>query len=329
MDSSVDSQFVATLVACIILNVGCLQENWYGYHIRDPSEWGKMYARCADNHDQSPIKIEEAETVYDRVLSAPVLHGGWEYVPTSVLMLENNGHTMELVFKDNHIRMHGAHLTHEFYLKQCHFHWGEDIEKPGSEHWLNGKQYDAEMHCVFINVDFVPGTEEEIYDREAWAVFAVFIKFDSEKPNEYIDYLLSHTDAIREAGHNYSFNQEKKKADIRHLLPDNLSEYYRYQGSLTSPPCYEFVVWTIFNNPIHISRDQAEKLFELHNFVKERNVGYMNITGNFRPPQPLAGRTVYRSFRDIDDKLNTAYDQLSNGLVILFTLFAALFCARD
>ena len=32
------------------------------------------------------------------------------------------------------------------------------------------------MHCVFINVDFVPGTEEEIYDREAWAVFAVFIK---------------------------------------------------------------------------------------------------------------------------------------------------------
>ena len=65
--------------------------------LADPSEWGKMYARCADNHDQSPIKIEEAETVYDRVLSAPVLHGGWEYVPTSVLMLENNGHTSEYI----------------------------------------------------------------------------------------------------------------------------------------------------------------------------------------------------------------------------------------
>ena len=32
------------------------------------------------------------------------------------------------------------------------------------------------MHCVFINVNFVEGTEAETYDREAWAVFGVLIK---------------------------------------------------------------------------------------------------------------------------------------------------------
>ena len=33
-----------------------------------------------------------------------------------------------------------------------------------------------QMHCVFIDVDFIDGTEASTYDREAWAVFAVFIK---------------------------------------------------------------------------------------------------------------------------------------------------------
>ena len=46
-------------------------------------------------------------------------------------------------------------------------------------------------------------------------------QFDSKKPNQYIDYLLSHTDAIREAGEQFNFTQQEDKADIRHLLPSN------------------------------------------------------------------------------------------------------------
>ena len=52
--------------------------------------------------------------------------------------------SVQLLFRDRHIRMHGAHLTHEFYLKQCHFHWGESEFEPGSEHWIDGQQFDAE-----------------------------------------------------------------------------------------------------------------------------------------------------------------------------------------
>ncbi|XP_075250496.1 carbonic anhydrase 2-like [Convolutriloba macropyga] len=317
MASKLNLIFIWYYLSFLVLYSVCFREDQWGYHIN--SQWGDEFNVCNHTHDQSPIKIVYKDSVYDPVLTPPILHGGWTYVPTSVLMLQNNGHTIELVFKDRHIRMHGAHLTHEFYLKQCHFHWGESIDQQGSEHWLNGHQYDAEMHCVFINVNFVEGTEAETYDREAWAVFGVLIKFDAEKTNPYIEYLLSHTEAIRDAGQNYSFNQEEHKADIKHLLPDDLSEYYRYQGSLTSPPCYEFVVWTIFHNPIHISTHQAERLFELHNAVVEQNEGFTNITGNFRPPQPLAGRTVFRSF----NKANAASTPQTTLLTIILLIATA------
>lgn len=33
------------------------------------------------------------------------------------------------------------------------------------------------------------------------------------------------------------------------------TKYYRYLGSLTTPPCNEAVVWTIFKDPIKVSQD--------------------------------------------------------------------------
>ena len=41
------------------------------------------------------------------------------------------------------------------------------------------------------------------------------------------------------------------------LLPGNSTSYYRYYGSLTTPPCYETVIWTIFTERIEISQEQV------------------------------------------------------------------------
>lgn len=45
--------------------------------------------------------------------------------------------------------------------------------------------------------------------------------------------------------------------NIRELLPDRLDEYYRYEGSLTTPPCYPSVLWTVFRHAVKISQEQA------------------------------------------------------------------------
>lgn len=41
------------------------------------------------------------------------------------------------------------------------------------------------------------------------------------------------------------------------LFPHDTSVYYRYHGSLTTPPCYESVIWTVFKNHIVISEEQV------------------------------------------------------------------------
>ena len=41
------------------------------------------------------------------------------------------------------------------------------------------------------------------------------------------------------------------------LLPAKTTEFYRYVGSLTTPACYESVMWTVFSDPIQISSGQV------------------------------------------------------------------------
>jgi carbonic anhydrase len=56
--------------------------------------------------------------------------------------------------------------------------------------------------------------------------------------------------------------------------------FYRYDGSLTTPPCAEGVKWSVADTPIEASAVQIaafRKVFD----------------GNYRPVQPLNGRKIY------------------------------------
>merc|ERR1719282_896289 len=64
----------------------------------------------------------------------------------------------------------------------------------------------------------------------------------------------------------------------------NLTEYWTYPGSLTTPPCTEAVDWFVFMGKATMSQTQFDSL--------KMAIGWFDEGGNFRPPQPLHGREV-------------------------------------
>lgn len=47
--------------------------------------------------------------------------------------------------------------------------------------------------------------------------------------------------------------------NIAGLLPASLKLYFHYNGSLTTPPCFQSVKWTVFNQTMQISHDQVRQ----------------------------------------------------------------------
>lgn len=50
-----------------------------------------------------------------------------------------------------------------------------------------------------------------------------------------------------------SYVEVKEKISLSDVLPYDWS-FYTYQGSLTTPPCYETVQWIVLRCPIAVSR---------------------------------------------------------------------------
>jgi carbonic anhydrase len=64
--------------------------------------------------------------------------------------------------------------------------------------------------------------------------------------------------------------------DAAALLPKS-GGYFRYMGSLTTPPCSEGLTWTVFKEPIEASAEQIKQFAAL-------------FTNNARPVQRLNRR---------------------------------------
>lgn len=102
--------------------------------------------------------------------------------------------------------------------------------------------------------------------------------------------------------------------NVRALLPPLLAQFFRYNGSLTTPPCYQSVLWTVFSRRAQISTGQLEKLQETL-FSTEKEPSTL-LVQNYRLPQPLNQRTVLASFIQAES-LYTTGEMLSLGVGIL------------
>jgi carbonic anhydrase len=200
----------------------------------DPTPLNYPYAECGVGAKQSPIDITP-EIVRATTSLAKM---NIQYAPTP-LSIQNNGHTI-VVLDDikSPGRLHfGSTAPHqEYLLSQYHFH-------TPSEHTRKGKSYPLEIHFVHYTPD---------------GKFAVLGVMVSE--GEFNDELQKIID-------NLPFNPDKKIyehpeviVDANKLLPENLSRYLTYSGSLTTPPCTEGVSWFLLYDFMHASASQIKAL---------------------------------------------------------------------
>uniref|UniRef100_A0A3B3XB07 Carbonic anhydrase n=1 Tax=Poecilia mexicana TaxID=48701 RepID=A0A3B3XB07_9TELE len=203
--------------------------------------WSNKYPYCGGSF-QSPIHITSDLLRFSPTLR-PIEVRNYKLSSTEQLTLRNDGHSLKLSLPPT---MYVAGLPNQFTAAQLHFHWGSSNWPTGSEHLVDSKKFAAELHIVHYNSDKYPDINTAIDKSDGLAVLGVLIKRLSSKVNQillHICYFVFSDFEVRVPGFN-----------VRELLPARLDEYYRYDGSLTTPPCFPSVLWTVFRNHVTISR---------------------------------------------------------------------------
>ncbi|KAM6985154.1 carbonic anhydrase 14 [Aplochiton taeniatus] len=251
----------------------------WGYE--DQEAWSTDFQHCSGT-SQSPIDIDTKKAIYEATLPSIALEG-YDLTGGEPLTLLNNGHTLQLSLPKTMRIVKG--FDNEFRAAQLHFHWGT-VEVPGSEHTTDNTHFPAEIHVVHYNSKYA-NLSEAASKPDGLAVLGGFIGVGLHENGNYDKILSALTDVSIEES-----NTEIPGFNVRHLLPSSLDRFYRYNGSLTTPPCFQTVNWTMFNDTITVSRKQLAALED----TLKAGQSHQHLNKNFRAPQLLHGRRVLSSF---------------------------------
>lgn len=206
-----------------------------------PENWARLtpeFAACAGKN-QSPINLEG-------MLEADLEPLNLSY-DTQASELANTGHVIQANYEP------GSYLTldgRRFELIQFHFH-------VPSENHVQGRSFPLEGHLVHADPD--------------GRLAVVAVMFEEGQDSAALAPLVA---AMPDPGKTKPITPA---VDATALLPEGL-EYYRFNGSLTTPPCTEGVRWLVLKEPVSASAGQIEAL--------RAAIGHPNN----RPLQPLNAR---------------------------------------
>jgi len=239
----------------------------------------KGFSECGLRR-QSPIDLTKAiSTSY-----LDLKFQGYSQVPESIT-IENNGHNIGWRF--NNLSsipvISGGGLPGTYNFDHIHMHWGSDSKK-GSEHTVDGVAFPMEMHLVHYNTRYADvSSAVSSGEWDALAVLGFFFKI-STADNPAFAEVVEADHHVHNAGSEYTL---ASVFTLESHFTNFSGNYYRYNGSLTTPTCNQIVVWTVMQEPIPISEQQIEAFRGLKD-----SHGKL-LVDNFRPVQPMYGRDLY------------------------------------
>jgi carbonic anhydrase len=189
--------------------------------------WGSLspeFKVCDLGLQQSPIDL--SGSMRAELDMIPI---SWSNGDFTIL---NNGHTIQVnCAASGSISIEGK----QFDLLQFHYHHP-------SEHKLNGQLFDLECHFVHRSTE------------HGLAVLGVFFKPGRHNEALQLVFGAMPTEAGTEA--------PLADLDLSAMLPPERG-FFRYKGSLTTPPCGEVVTWTVFKAPVEASPEQVAQFAAL------------------------------------------------------------------
>jgi carbonic anhydrase len=282
---------VLVLTVCYC-NVG---ETFGAWSYDEVDKWPAVYPICGDQK-QSPVDIPLAETDYNSSIGNLQYRNYDSIVDYTQFDIVNNGHTVQVTLQNvsKRIGIYDGGLSNNFSIEQFHFHWGSN-NMVGSEHKVDGVAYPEELHIVHFNSDKYNNVSDAANHTDGLAVLGIFIQISDENNTAF--------QAVIENFKNIQYENFQitniMRVPIRSFLPTSTTEYFRYQGSLTTPPCHQSVTWTVFRNPLTISAAQL-LAFRTALFKNESGHEPEHLVDNYRTTLPLNGRNVTRSTMNTD-----------------------------
>ncbi|XP_077458632.1 receptor-type tyrosine-protein phosphatase gamma-like isoform X1 [Stigmatopora argus] len=250
--------------------------------------WASAYPECKAKN-QSPINIVDQDAKMSTEFQEITLEG-FGIQSSNKTSMKNTGKTVAIMLKDDYF-VRGAGLPGRFKAEKVEFHWGPSNGSEGSEHSIKGRRYPVEMQIYMYNSDDFDSLSAALREKRIIAAMAVFLQVGG-RDNPAVDPIIH---GLKGVVH-HDKETLLEPFVLKDLLPPSLGSYYRYTGSLTTPPCSKIVEWIIFSRPIYVSYKQLEAFYSIFTTEQQDHVKSVEyLRSNFRPIQSLDNRHVFKS----------------------------------
>uniref|UniRef100_I3KVZ6 Alpha-carbonic anhydrase domain-containing protein n=1 Tax=Oreochromis niloticus TaxID=8128 RepID=I3KVZ6_ORENI len=240
------------------------------------STWPINYPQHCNGTRQSPINIVSASARPNDNLTEIHFEN---YNDTSKIdFIENNDNTVRVKLKEG-VNITGGNLSGQYQTVQFHFHWGNGSSVPGSDHTVDGKRYPMEVQIFFPSAT----------DSTGIAALSFFIEVMSDNSTGQPESWRNLTSYLAKITERAGFSLKDLLGNV------SLSKYYRYLGSLTTPNCSEAVVWTVFKEPIKVSKDLIDLFSTTVHFNNSTSQLMTNVYRSLQPAQQVWTQSIKAS----------------------------------